>query len=43
VRTRCREKLARSHQPDRIVIVEHFPRAVTGKVQKHQLRLMFAA
>ena len=43
VRTRCRERLARSHQPDRIEIVERFPRAPTGKVQKHQLRLMFAA
>jgi long-chain acyl-CoA synthetase len=43
VRARCRERLARSHQPDRIVVIENFPRAVTGKVQKHQLRTMFAA
>jgi long-chain acyl-CoA synthetase len=43
VRTRCRERLARSHQPDRIAILERFPRAATGKVQKHQLRTMLAA
>ena len=43
VRARCREKLARSHQPDRIAILDRFPRAPTGKVQKHQLRTMLAA
>ena len=43
VRARCRETLARSHQPDRIAILERFPRAPTGKVQKHQLRTMLAA
>jgi acyl-CoA synthetase (AMP-forming)/AMP-acid ligase II len=43
VRTRCQERLARSHHPDRIVILERFPRAVTGKVQKNQLRTMLAA
>jgi long-chain acyl-CoA synthetase len=43
VRARCRERLARSHQPDRIAILDRFPRAPTGKVQKHQLRSMLAA
>jgi acyl-CoA synthetase (AMP-forming)/AMP-acid ligase II len=43
VRVRCQEKLARSHYPDRIVILDRFPRAVTGKVQKNQLRTMLAA
>ncbi len=43
VRTRCQEKLARSHHPDRIVILDRFPRAATGKVQKNQLRTMLAA
>ena len=43
VRNRCQERLARSHHPDRIVILERFPRAVTGKVQKNQLRTMLAA
>lgn len=43
VRARCQERLARSHHPDRIVMLERFPRAVTGKVQKNQLRTMLAA
>jgi long-chain acyl-CoA synthetase len=37
IRDRCREHLAKSHQPDRIVIVASFPRAVSGKIQKHLL------
>jgi long-chain acyl-CoA synthetase len=38
VRQRCRERLARSHQPDRIVMMPTFPRAATGKVQKHLVK-----
>lgn len=34
IRRRCRERLARSYQPDRVAILPTFPRAVTGKVQK---------
>ena len=42
VRQRCRERLARSHQPDHIAVLAMFPRAVTGKVQKHVLQQSFA-
>lgn len=38
VRRRCRERLARSYQPDRVAILPTFPRAVTGKVQKGTLQ-----
>lgn len=41
VRARCRERLGRMQQPDRIEIVQSFPRTVTGKVQKNKLRAMF--
>jgi long-chain acyl-CoA synthetase len=42
VRQRCRERLARSHQPDDIAILSKFPRSVTGKIQKHILQRTFA-
>jgi acyl-CoA synthetase (AMP-forming)/AMP-acid ligase II len=42
VRQRCRERLARSHQPDDIAILSKFPRSVTGKVQKHILQRTLA-
>jgi long-chain acyl-CoA synthetase len=38
VRQRCRERLARSCQPDQIALLPKFPRSVTGKVQKHILQ-----
>jgi acyl-CoA synthetase (AMP-forming)/AMP-acid ligase II len=38
VRQRCRERLARSCQPDEIAVLPTFPRSVTGKVQKHILQ-----
>src|SRR5581483_6416574 len=38
VRQRCRDRLARASQPDRICIFRSFPRAVTGKVQKGVLQ-----
>lgn len=34
----ARQRIARSHQPDRVEVFERFPRAVTGKVQKGLLR-----
>jgi acyl-CoA synthetase (AMP-forming)/AMP-acid ligase II len=37
-RERCRERLARASQPDRISVFQAFPRAVTGKVQKGVLQ-----
>jgi len=42
VRQRCRERLAKSHQPDRIAVLPTFPRAATGKVQKHLLQRALA-
>ena len=38
VRERCRDRLARSHQPDRVAVLDAFPRGVSGKVQKHLLQ-----
>ena len=42
IRQRCRKAVARSHQPDRIVVLRSFPRAVTDKVQKHLLKQRLA-
>lgn len=35
---RCRDGLSRTKQPAEILLVEDFPRAPTGKVQRHRLR-----
>ncbi|MGF6887186.1 acyl-CoA synthetase (AMP-forming)/AMP-acid ligase II [Nocardia sp. GAS34] len=38
LRTRCEMELSRIKQPAEIVLVEDFPRAPTGKVQRHRMR-----
>lgn len=43
VRERCRDRLARSHQPDRVLVMDAFPRGVSGKVQKHLIQQGFAS
>lgn len=38
VQNHCAKNLAAIHRPDHIAIVEVFPRALNGKIQKHVLR-----
>lgn len=38
VQNTCAQNLAAIHRPDQITIVDAFPRAINGKIQKHLLR-----
>lgn len=43
VQNHCAQNLATIHRPDHIAIVNEFPRAMNGKIQKHVLREEMAA